>query len=404
MRLRISRKEEAQIMKTRSLTAALSACLLLVAAPAKSEILAMMNYESKTPESLKTLKLAGPQERKEGIAIVDVDPESPAFGRILMDIPVPPDQMMHHIFYDRTMTKAYITSLANPPLQVMNLERFPYRIQTIDVPGCVMGEDVILDEKNERWFLTCMGSANVFVGSVETDEVIAEIKLPGTYPHGLGVNDASNRILVTSTVSGDLKTPDEIVSVVDATTYEVLGQIRLSEKPEGSGEAPVEILFAPGASPPVAYVTNMFGGTLWTLTWNEANQDFDAAQVFDFNPLEAGIALEMYFNDAMDRLYVTTAVPGALHIFDLGKGVGQPELLKTIPAGGGAHHVAITKDERYGFVQNALLNLPKMNDGSVTVIDLKKGEAVASMDTLKNAGFNPNSIVLLPEWNSFAGH
>ena len=66
--------------------------------------------------------------------------------------------------------------------------------------------------------------------------------------------------------------------------------------------------------------------------------------------------------------------------------------------------MAITKDERYGFVQNALLNLPKMNDGSVTVIDLKKGEAVASMDTLKNAGFNPNSIVLLPEWNSFAGH
>jgi hypothetical protein len=29
---------------------------------------------------------------------------------------------------------------------------------------------------------------------------------------------------------------------------------------------------------------------------------------------------------------------------------------------------------------------------------------VASMDTLKNAGFNPNSIVLLPEWNSLAGH
>ena len=78
--------------------------------------------------------------------------------------------------------------------------------------------------------------------------------------------------------------------------------------------------------------------------------------------------------------------------------------MKTIPAGEGAHHVAFTKDYRYGFVQNALLNLPGMSDGAVTVVDLDKGARVASMDTLKEAGFNPNSIVLLPEWNHLAGH
>jgi hypothetical protein len=44
-----------------------------------------------------------------------------------------------------------------------------------------------------------------------------------------------------------------------------------------------------------------------------------------------------------------------------------------------------------------------MSDGSVTVVDLEKGEAVASMDTLKDAGFNPNLIVLLPDWNNFTG-
>ncbi len=55
-------------------------------------------------------------------------------------------------------------------------------------------------------------------------------------------------------------------------------------------------------------------------------------------------------------------------------------------------------------MQNSFLNLPGMADGSVTVIDLAKGEAIASMDTLKNAGLNPNLIVLLPEWNHFAGH
>jgi hypothetical protein len=29
---------------------------------------------------------------------------------------------------------------------------------------------------------------------------------------------------------------------------------------------------------------------------------------------------------------------------------------------------------------------------------------VANVETLKNMGLNPNSIVLLPEWNSLAGH
>jgi hypothetical protein len=45
-----------------------------------------------------------------------------------------------------------------------------------------------------------------------------------------------------------------------------------------------------------------------------------------------------------------------------------------------------------------------MGDGSVTVIDLEEEEVVKSMVTLKNQGFNPNSIVLLPEWHHDAGH
>ncbi len=70
----------------------------------------------------------------------------------------------------------------------------------------------------------------------------------------------------------------------------------------------------------------------------------------------------------------------------------------------GAHHVGFTKDWKYGFVQNAFLNLKGMDDGSITVVDLKSEKVVASVDTLKNMGFNPNSIVLLPRWNHLAGH
>jgi DNA-binding beta-propeller fold protein YncE len=371
---------------------------------ASAEILAMMNYESKTPDQVKALKLTGAQERREGIAIIDVDPESANFGKWLADIPLDPGGVAHHIFFDRTMTKAYLTSLGATPLQVMDLTEFPPRLRTVEVPNCAMAEDVIFDDANEHWYLTCMMSANVWQGSVATDEITGEIKLPGTYPHGLGVNTGIDRIVVTSTIKGDLTDPGETVSVVRASTLEPLGEIKVSLKDSPSGEAPVEILAAPGGDTPTFYVTNMFGATLWALTWNEAAQDFDASQVVDFNTMGAGVALEMYFNTAGDRLYVTTAVPGQFHIFDTSDGPLTPKLLKTLPAGEGAHHVAFTKDGRYAFVQNSLLNLPGMADGSITVIDLVKGEVVASMDTLKDAGLNPNLIVLLPEWNDFAGH
>ena len=112
----------------------------------------------------------------------------------------------------------------------------------------------------------------------------------------------------------------------------------------------------------------------------------------------------MYFNKAVDRLYVTTAKPGKLHTFDISVDPMKPKLIKTLPAADGAHHVAFTNDGRYGFVQNSLLNLPGMSDGSVTVVDLQALKVVRSMDTLKNMGLNPNLIVLLPQWNDLAGH
>ena len=37
-------------------------------------------------------------------------------------------------------------------------------------------------------------------------------------------------------------------------------------------------------------------------------------------------------------------------------------------------------------------------------ITTARQEVVKSMDTLKDAGFNPNSIALLPPWYNPAGH
>lgn len=83
-----------------------SLLVIFLASTAQSEILAMLNYESKPDQAV----------RKEGIAIIDVDPKSSAFGKILMDIPLPSDLVAHHIYYNRDGSKAYITALGKSVL------------------------------------------------------------------------------------------------------------------------------------------------------------------------------------------------------------------------------------------------------------------------------------------------
>jgi len=379
--------------------------LLVSSFAAHAQIHAMANYETKSADSLKALKspIAAPA-RKEGIAIIDVDPNSKTFGEIVKDLPLPGDLVAHHIFYNRDQTKAYITALGKGELRVMDMTRMPLEMKVIAVPDCVVGEDVVFSEDNKKWYLSCMGSQAVIVGDAVADRPLSTVKLGLPYPHGIAIHNGIDRILTTSTVrASDLGDPGEAINVVEASTGKVLGSHKLSTKATPAGEAPVEILFVPKSDPPVAYITNMYGGTLWTATWNASKKDFDVAQAHDFALQKAGVPLEIYFSQNGDRMYVTTAKPGHMHIFDTSNRT-QPKLLKSIATAEGAHHVAFTKDGRYAFVQNTLLNLPGMSDGSITVIDLKTQSVVRSVDTLKLAGYNPNSLVLLPEWNDPAGH
>ncbi len=250
-----------------------------------------------------------------------------------------------------------------------------------------------------------MKSSKVIVGNAVTDQPVKSISPTKLYPHGIAINEDIDRMLITSTVSAlDLDDRGETVTVLELSTGKELSSHKLSKKPSPSGVAPVQVLFVPGAKPPTVYVTNMFGGTIWAGTWDAAKKDFNFVEAFDFNPLGSGVPLEMYFNEEGDRLYVTTASPGQFHIFDISNSLLNPELVKTLAVGNGAHHVAFSPDGRLAFVQNNLLGLPGMDDGSVTVIDVERQEVIKSMDTLKNQGYNPNSIVLLPEWHHDAGH
>ncbi len=391
---------------TKSLALA-SAAMLAAAAPASAEILALVNYESKSAEALAAYPNPVPgMTRQEGFAVIDVDPSSPAFGKVVRNIELPPDLVAHHIFYNRDQTKAYVTALGRGnELRIIDMTDPALPVTVVKTDGCVLAEDVVFSEDNGTWYLTCMGSGKVIVGDAATGAVIRSIDLPLPYPHGIALHEGIDRLLTTNTVRGsDLGDAGEELSVVKASTGEVLGTLKVSDKPSPAGEAPVEVVFMPGSNPPLAFVTNMYGGTLWAVTWNPATGGFDAAKAFDFAEIGAGVPLEIYFDDAATRLYVTTGKPGHVHVFDLTGEPGKPRLLQSIPTAEGAHHVAFTKDMKLGFVQNSLLNLPGLSDGSVTVVDFEKGAAIASMDTLKNDGFNPNCIVLLPQWNHAAGH
>jgi len=366
--------------------------MVLVTTLAQAEILAMLNYESKPEQSV----------RKEGLAILDVDPKSPTFGKMLMDIPLPSDLVAHHIFYNRDQKKAYITALGKSVLHVLDLTRFPYRMKTVETPDCQVLEDIVFSQDNRTWYLTCMGSSTVVIGDATTDKPLKTVNAPASqtpfisYPHGITVHNGIDRLLVTSTLRpSDMGEPGETVTVLEASSGKVLSTHKVSLKPSPSKAAPVEVMFSHGAEPPVAHITVMLEGTLWVGVWNPTSKDFAFQQVDDYSLRGQGMPLEMLYNRKGDRLFVTTAKPGHVNIYD-NSDPQRPKFLQTIPAAAGAHHLVLSPDEHYLFVQNSLLNLPGMSDGSITVIDVTKGEPVASIDTLKNQGFNPNCIVLLP--------
>lgn len=365
---------------------------LLWLAPASAELLALLNYESKPNQSV----------RREGIAIMEIDPASQDFGKILMEIPLPSDLVAHHIFFNRDRSKAYITALGKSLLHVVDLTKFPYRLRTIDVPDCVVGEDLVVSEDNRTWFLTCMGSSSVIMGDAVADQPLKTIRTPEggaasvLYPHGIAIHNGIDRVLITSTVKPDMSDAGDSITVLEASSGRVLSTHQVNAKPGSAKSAPVEVMFAPNSTPPVVHVTNMMEASLWAGVWNPSTKSFSFRQVDDYAARQQGMPLEMLYNAKADRLYVTTAKPGFVNIYD-NSDPTQPKFLQAIPAAPGAHHTVLSPDERYLFVQNSLLNLEGMSDGSVTVIDLHQGgKVVGSIDTLKTAGFNPNCIMLLP--------
>jgi DNA-binding beta-propeller fold protein YncE len=345
-----------------------------------AELLGVMTYESKP----------GEQERKEGIAIMELDLSSPRFGQIIKDIPLPPDLVAHHMYHSPDNTKVYITALGRPELRIMDVKS--HEVKVISVPDCQVGENVAFSEKKAQWYLTCMGSSVMIVGDLKTDQPLRTVQLPAKYPHGIAVHDGIGRILLTSTVrASDLQDPGEVIQELDLETEKPMGTHKIGSKP---GSAPVEVVFIPNSNPPRAYTTAMYDGSLWLGSWNPETKQFSWKEVLDFKPVGQALPLEVYFNDKGDRAYVSTAKPGHLNVYDISN-PETPKLLHSVATAGGAHHMVFSPGYKHAYVQNSFINLPDMHDGTISVVDLETGKVIRSIDTLKEKGFTPNNISLL---------
>lgn len=366
----------------------------LAAGGAAAEQTALALYETKGADQ---------SDRQDGIAFIELDPNESSYGQILAQIPLPPEFHSHHIFYNPARDKAYVTSLSTPELRVFDVSEFPYRWNSVKVEDCEVGEDVSFSQAQGKWYLTCMGSSVVIVGDSETDEVLETVAMPAPWPHGIATNDAIDRQLVTSTANpSDPNEWGEEIIVLQPSTGEILSTHKVSNAPSSSGAGPVEAFFVPGVEPQLVYITNM-EGSLWLAEWQPETKKFAFREEFRFDELGQGMTLEVYFNAEGDRAYVTSAMPGHLNAFDI-TDPRAPEHLWAAEAAGGAHHLVFSSDGSRAYVQNSLLNIEGMNDGSISVIDLETGKKIDSIDTFKDAGLTINTIVLTPEAEDFHSH
>ena len=363
-----------------SMTALLvGAGLMVLAEPAPGQT-GLVLYETK-PEA---------PQREEGLAFVELDPESDAFGEVLSEIPLPPDFVGHHLFYTPDRSEAYLTGLGRNELIVLDTTHQPWTERRVPVPSCTVGEDIVFE--GDRWYLTCLGSSTVVVGDATTDEVLYSWEMEEPWTHGIAVRPDLGQILVTSTANP--ADPTEMGRSILALDIETGQQIASYETTYDDAAGPVEIFFLPERDIPMAYVTNL-AGDLWLARWNAEASSFEMSQAFDFRRAGHGMALEVYF-DGRDRAFVTTALPGAIHELDISH-PEEPRLVQSVLTAGGAHHVVFDEEHSMAWVQNGLLNMPGINDGSITVVDLEMGEVVDVIDAFRSRDMTVNMIELMPD-------
>lgn len=349
----------------------------------------------------------------DGIAVIELDPEAPNFGNISNKLELGIGVLPHHLYYDHNAKKLFTTALGGSYLyQIKTGEDQNGQPKLINATPIDTGENTVGENlfftTDGRYFMTFMGGAggqkdgSIGVFNASNNQLIKTIKAPIQtnpnqfimYPHGISVNEEKGLMMVTSTIHPDLTTGvGNTCTLLDLNTYELKETYQVADSPADMS-APVEVLLLRGKFPQYALATTMLGGDIWIAPYNAATKKYDAfSKVFDGSTKGLGWALEMYIDDT-SKLYVSFADPGKVLVFDLSN-LPQLKLLKTFDADKGAHHMVFFKTKsgkEVVAVQNNLLNIPNLNSGTISVIDINTGKTLGTVNLRTQYGILPESI------------
>lgn len=349
----------------------------------------------------------------DGIAVIELDPEAPNFGHISSKLELGVGVLPHHLYYNQGANKLYTTALGGNYLYQIKTEKDktgqPKLVDAtpIDTGENTVGENLFFTNDG-RYFMTFMGGAggprdgSIGVFNTNNNQLIKTIKAPIQtnpnqfimYPHGISVNEEKGIMMVTSTIHPDLTTGmGNTCTLLDMNTYE-LKETYLVADSQTDMSSPVEVLLLRGKFPQYALATTMLGGDIWIASYNATTKKYDAfSKIFDGSTQGLGWTLEMYIDDN-SRLYVSFADPGKVLVFDISN-LPQLKLLKTLTADKGAHHMVFFKTKKgkeVVAVQNNLLDIPNLNSGTISVIEIETGKTLGTVDLRAKYGILPESI------------
>lgn len=357
----------------------------------------------------------------DGVALIDLDPESEHFGEILQNVEIAANVLPHHLYFNHDQSRLYTSALGGDQLYEIILEHdasgLPriHSIEPIDTGGNIVGEDVYFTRDGSRYYMTFMGGQGgdrdgaIGVFDAKSNDLIKTIIAPVPedpasgepfilWPHGISANEELGLLLVTSTIHPDLTSGvGNTVTFIDLKTDEVMTTQLVADSHE-EATAPVEVLMLRDGLPPYALTTTMLGGDVWLAAYDESTRgygDFTKAIEGDDHGVSWPLSFYVHMNQRGEsELYVSFAQPGVVHVYSL-ENLPELTLNRTLPTAAGAHHMTFfdtPSGREVIVVQNNLLNLDDFNEGSLMVLDVHTGEVLATLDLPGQHGLMPEAI------------
>lgn len=357
----------------------------------------------------------------DGIAIVDLDPESRHFGRLTDNIEIGPGVVTHHPYWNHNDTKLYLTALSGDYLYSVDYHYTWWdelrldSVTPLDSGGMHVGEDMYFTSDGTRYYVTFMGGDGSLLGGAlnvydsETDELIETIQATKPensestepyilWPHGISANEEQGLMMVASCIHPDTVSGiGNTITTIDMNTNTPI-KTQLAAESASSLSSPVEVLMLRGEFPPFALTSTEFDNNIWAAPYDETTGTYGAFfKAIEGDSRGLGWPLEFYIyptKTGEKELFISWAVPGVVEVYSLDNlPVLTPK--RSFATGAGAHHMAFfrTRSGREVVaVQNNLLNIDGLNDGTITVHDVYTGQLLGTADLPSRYGIMPEAV------------